>query len=165
MPVIDTKQDLDGLKFTLVAEFDAPVERVWQIWEDPRQLERWWGPPEWPATFSKHEFTPGGKASYYMTGPDGETAGGWWKFTSIEAPHKLVFEDGFADDDGEPVPDMGTTYATVTLESIGGRTRMTTESRFESSEQLEKMLEMGMVEGMESAMGQIDAILAETASV
>ncbi|HXF03191.1 MAG TPA: SRPBCC domain-containing protein, partial [Arthrobacter sp.] len=123
------------------------------------------GPPTWPATFDKHEFTPGGKASYYMTGPDGERAGGWWKFTAIEAPNKLSFEDGFADDDGEPVADMGITYATVTLESVDGRTRMTTESRFESADQLQKMLEMGMVEGMQGAMGQIDAILAETATV
>jgi hypothetical protein len=42
---------------------------------------------------------------------------------------------------------------------------MTTESRFESADQLQKMLEMGMVEGMQEAMGQIDAILAETATV
>jgi uncharacterized protein YndB with AHSA1/START domain len=165
MSIIDVIKDEGALKFTIVAEFDAPVERVWQIWEDPRQLERWWGPPTWPATFDKHEFTPGGKASYYMTGPDGEKAGGWWKFTAIEAPHRLAFEDGFADENGEPVADMGTTFATVTLESVNGRTRMTTESRFESAEQLEQMLQMGMVEGMQEAMGQIDSVLAETAAV
>jgi hypothetical protein len=32
-------------ELVLVAEFDAPIERVWQLWADPRQLERWWGPP------------------------------------------------------------------------------------------------------------------------
>jgi uncharacterized protein YndB with AHSA1/START domain len=161
MTVINVNTDPKALSLTVVAEFDAAVERVWQVWEDPRQLERWWGPPTWPATFEKHEFEPGGAASYYMTGPEGEKSRGWWKFTAIEAPHRLEFDDGFADENGEPVADMGTTHAVVTLEDVGGRTRMTTLSRFESAEQLEQMLAMGMEEGLKEAMGQIDGVLAE----
>ncbi|MDQ4046840.1 MAG: SRPBCC domain-containing protein [Actinomycetota bacterium] len=161
MTVISSNKNVEALSFTLVAEFDASVERVWQIWEDPRQLERWWGPPTWPATFEKHEFAPGGEASYYMTGPDGERAGGWWRITDIQAPNRLEFDDGFADENGAPVEAMGTTHASVTLEDIGGRTRMTVSSVFESEEQMDKMLEMGMQEGMQEAAGQIDAILAE----
>jgi uncharacterized protein YndB with AHSA1/START domain len=161
MTVINVNTDPKALSLTVVAEFDAAVERVWQVWEDPRQLERWWGPPTWPATFEKHEFEPGGAASYYMTGPEGEKSRGWWKFTVIEAPHRLEFDDGFADENGEPVADMGTTHAVVTLEDVGGRTRMTTLSRFESAEQLEQMLAMGMEEGLKEAMGQIDGVLAE----
>ncbi|WP_104140997.1 SRPBCC domain-containing protein [Arthrobacter sp. ZGTC131] len=161
MTVISSTKSTEALSFTLVAEFDADVERVWQIWEDPRQLERWWGPPTWPATFVKHEFTPGGEASYYMTGPEGEKAGGWWRITAIEAPRRLEFDDGFADDDGAPVEAMGTTHATVTLEDLGGRTRMTVLSTFESEEQMGKMIDMGMEDGMKEAAGQIDALLAE----
>ncbi|WP_457973656.1 SRPBCC family protein [Arthrobacter sp. D1-17] len=161
MTVISSTKNVDALSFTLVAEFDASVERVWQIWEDPRQLERWWGPPTWPATFEKHEFTPGGEASYYMTGPEGERAGGWLRITDIQAPNRLEFDDGFADENGAPVDAMGTTHASVMLEDIGGRTRMTVNSVFESEEQMDKMLEMGMEEGMQEAAGQIDAILAE----
>lgn len=161
MTVVSTTRSAEDLSFTIVAEFDAAVERVWRIWEDPRQLERWWGPPTWPATFELHEFTPGGKANYYMTGPDGEKARGWWVFTAIDAPTALSFDDGFADDNWEPVDSLGVTKASVTLEDVGGRTRMTTTSKFASSEQLDKMLEMGMEEGMGLAMGQIDAILAE----
>lgn len=159
MTVISTKQNAEDLSFTIVAEFDAHVERVWQIWEDPRQLERWWGPPTWPATFELLEFTPGGKANYYMTGPEGEKARGWWVFTSIEAPNTLSFDDGFADENWDPDDSMGVTRATVTLEDGGGRTRMTTTSKFESADQMQKMIEMGMEEGMGLAMGQIDAIL------
>jgi uncharacterized protein YndB with AHSA1/START domain len=161
MTVINVNTDPKALSLTVVAEFDAAVERVWQVWEDPRQLERWWGPPTWPATFEKHEFEPGGAASYYMSGPEGEKSRGWWKFTAIEAPHRLEFDDGFADENGEPVADMGTTHAVVTLEDVGGRTRMTTLSTFESAEQLEQMLAMGMEEGLKEAMGQIDGVLAE----
>ena len=163
MTVISSTKNLEALSFTLIAEFDAGVERVWQIWEDPRQLERWWGPPTWPATFEDFDFQPGGKAGYYMTGPDGEKAAGWWRFTAIQAPNSLEFDDGFADDNGAPVEAMGTTHATVTLEENGGRTRMTIKSSFESEEQMEKMVEMGMEEGMKEAAGQIDAILSEHA--
>ena len=161
MTVISSTKNPEALSFTLIAEFDAGVERVWQIWEDPRQLERWWGPPTWPATFEKHEFTPGGGASYYMTGPSGEKARGWWRITDVQAPTHLEFDDGFADDDGAPDEAMGTTHATVTLEDIGDRTRMTILSTFESEDQLNKMVEMGMEEGMKEAAGQIDALLAE----
>ena len=159
MTVMRTQQNAEELSFTIVAEFDAKIERVWQIWADPRQLERWWGPPTWPATFESFDFTPGGKASYYMVGPDGEKARGWWLLTSIDAPTTLSFDDGFADDNGEPVASMGITRAVVTIEDIGGRTRMTTTSKFESAEQMQKMIDMGMEEGMTEAMSQIDDLL------
>ena len=164
MTIISSTKNPEALSFTLIAEFDAGVERVWQVWADPRQLERWWGPPSWPATFEKHDFTPGGEASYFMTGPDGEKARGWWRITAVQAPSHLEFDDGFADDDGAPVEAMGSFHATVTLEAIGGRTRMTMLSMFESEEQLNQMVEMGMEEGMKEAAGQIDALLAETSS-
>lgn len=164
MSVISSTKNLEALSFTLVAEFDAGVERVWQLWEDPRQLERWWGPPTWPATFEQFEFQSGGKAGYYMTGPEGEKAGGWWRFTAIQAPNKLEFDDGFADENGAPVDDLGITHATVSLEEAGGRTRMTIVSTFESEKQMEQMVQMGMEEGMREAVGQIDAILSEHAN-
>lgn len=164
MAVISMDKNPEALTLTLVAEFDAGVDRVWQLWEDPRQLERWWGPPTWPATFHKLEFVPGGRASYYMTGPDGEKAHGWWEFTAIDAPRTLQFDDGFADDAGNPTGDLGVTHATVTLEPLGERSRMTIQSSFESEEQLEQMVAMGMEEGLKGAVGQIDGILAEHAN-
>jgi uncharacterized protein YndB with AHSA1/START domain len=163
MTVISSTKNLEALSFTLIAVFDADVKRVWQIWEDPRQLERWWGPPTVPATFEQLDFEPGGKAAYYMTGPDGTKARGWWRITSIQAPNRLEFDEGFADENGDQVEAMGAAHATVTLEEIGDRTRMTVLSAFESEEQMNKMVEMGMEEGMREAAGQIDAILAEHA--
>jgi len=164
MPFITSSKDAEALSLTIVAEFDADVERVWRIWEDPRQLERWWGPPTWPATFDRHEFVPGGSASYYMTGPNGEKSPGWWRITAVEAPRRLEFDDGFADENGDPVAEMGTTHCVMTLEPVEGRTRMTTVTHFESAEQLQQMVEMGMEEGSREALGQVDALLAEHAS-
>ncbi|MEV0609000.1 SRPBCC domain-containing protein [Polymorphospora rubra] len=161
MSVISIDKDVQALTLTFVAEFDASVERVWRLWEDPRQLERWWGPPTWPATFEQHDFVVGGWSRYHMTGPEGEKSRGWWTITAIDAPHRLEFDDGFACEDGEPVDTMAPTHGTVTLEAAGDRTRMTVVSKFVDAEQLEQMAEMGMEEGMRLAMGQIDAILAE----
>ena len=162
MTVISSHKDAEALSFTVIAQFDAGVEQVWEVWEDPRKLERWWGPPTWPATFDSHEFVPGGKASYYMTGPEGERSRGWWRFTAIDAPHRLEFDDGFADEHSDPIPAMGTSHAIMELEAIDNRTRMTIMSTFDSAESLEKVLAMGMEEGMTGALAQIDGILAES---
>jgi uncharacterized protein YndB with AHSA1/START domain len=160
MSTLTAEKDLDQLTLTFVAEFDAPPSRVWEIWEDPRQLERWWGPPTWPATFSRHELSPGSESAYFMTGPDGERAHGWWEITAVRAPESLSYDDGFADEHGARQEGMGVVHATVTLEALGTGTRMTIENRFDSLEQLEQLLAMGMEEGMGQAMGQIDALLA-----
>ena len=161
MTVLSSTKDAEALTLTFVSEFDAAVERVWQLWSDPRQLERWWGPPTWPATFERHEVQVGGQSRYYMTGPDGEKARGWWTITAVEAPRHLEFDDGFADDQGEPVDPADITHTVVTLEATGDRTRMTSVSQFVSIEQLERMSQMGMEEGMRQALGQIDDILAK----
>ena len=161
MTVISSSKDLEALTVTFVAEFEADAERIWQVWEDPRQLERWWGPPTWPATFEHHDFRVGGASRYFMAGPDGEREHGWWTITAIDAPHRFEFTDGFAGDDGEPNGVLGETHAVVTLDESQGRTRMTVVTHFESVDQLEKMVEMGMQEGTTQAMGQIDDLIAE----
>ena len=158
MTVVSTSTDDRTL--TLIAEFDADVERVWQVWADPRKLERWWGPPTWPATVDEHEFVVGGRVRYHMTGPDGEKSRGWWRFTAIEAPHRLEFDDGFADEAGEPVSTTPPIHAVVTLEATGSGTRMTTVTTFADAAHREQMITMGMEEGLRQATGQIDAVLA-----
>lgn len=160
MPVTDVNKDLDALTMTIAAEFDAGAERIWEMWSDPRQLERWWGPPSYPATFIDHDLSPGGRAAYFMTGPEGQKHHGWWRIEEAEPPKRLRFEDGFADDEGNPNEEMPTMIATVTIAEADGATTMSIESRFGSREGMEQVIEMGMEQGMVEALGQIDAILA-----
>jgi uncharacterized protein YndB with AHSA1/START domain len=160
MTVIDIQRDLEALTLTVTAEFAASPERVWQLYADPRQLERWWGPPEWPATFVRHEFVPGGVATYYMSGPDGEKPTGWWRILSAEPPVSFEVEDGFGDSPEEATPGMAVMRMAVRLERTSDGTRMTSVSTFASLEQLEQVVAMGIEEGLRGAMGQIDAILA-----
>ena len=158
MTVVSTTQDQDDLTFTLVAELAAPPAQVWQVWVDPRRLERWWGPPTWPATFVEHDVVVGGTSRYFMTGPDGTKAHGWWRFVALDEPRSLEFDDGFADERGEPA-DMPVTRARVELEETATGTRMTVTSRFATLEQMEQVLAMGVVEGLTLSVGQIDEVL------
>ena len=167
MTVTAVRKDPDSLTLTLDAEFDAPPERVWQLWADPRQLERWWGPPAYPATFTSLDLRAGGRASYYMTGPDGAvTPLGYWEIVAAEPPRRLEMIDGFANADGTPNQEMpGPGGMNVTIEPIGnGRTRMTIESTYPDTTTMEQLLAMGQEEGLTEAVGQIDAILAEDAT-
>ena len=164
MTVTAVRKDADALTMTLDAEFDASPDRVWQLWADPRQLERWWGPPTYPATFTKHDLAPGSRVEYHMTGPEGDQPKGYWDIVEADPPRRLVVHDGFAHDDGTPNDDLPRTEFSVTIEGAGeGRTSMTIESRFPSREAMEQLLAMGMEEGLAEAAGQIDAILARDA--
>lgn len=161
MSVKSVKKDIEGLALTIVTEFDAPIDRVWQLWSDPRQLERWWGPPTYPATVVDHDLTPGGSVTYSMTGPEGDKSGGWWRVLEVDAPCRLEIQDGFADDAGQPNPDLPSTVTRVTLEERpGGGTRMVLHSTFPSTEAMQQMLSMGMEEGITASVSQMDDILA-----
>jgi uncharacterized protein YndB with AHSA1/START domain len=160
--VTAVQKDPAALTMTLTAEFDASPDRVWELWADPRQLERWWGPPGYPATFTKHALAPGSRVVYHMTTPEGDQPKGFWDILETDPPHRLVVQDGFANDDGTPNDDFPRGEMRVTIEPIGaGRTRMSIESLFPSTEAMEQLLAMGQEEGMTQAVGQIDAILAE----
>ena len=154
----------DPERFTMTVDTDlaASPERVWQLWADPRQLERWWGPPTYPATFTRHDLSVGSRVEYHMTGPSGDQPHGYWDVVEVDPPRRLVFIDGFAHEDGTPDDDFPRNEGRVTIEPIdAGHTRMSIVSRFPSTEAMEQLVAMGMVEGLTEAVGQIDAILAE----
>jgi uncharacterized protein YndB with AHSA1/START domain len=159
MSVTSIDKDYEGLTLTLTARFDAPIDRVWQLWADPRRLERWWGPPTYPATFEDHELTPGGTVTYFMTGPEGKKYRGWWRVVSVAPPTSLDFVDGFADEAGTPSTDLPTTTVRMRLTEQGGATRMELRSSFDSREHMDQLFAMGMVDGLEQSVGQMDALL------
>ena len=160
MSVISVEKDFDSLSLVLVAEFDAPLERVWQLWADPRQLERWWGPPTHPATVDKHDLAEGGEVTYLMTGPAGEQSRGWWRVTSVDPPTSLEFTDGYAKRDGTPNADTPTTVVQVRLAEQDGGTRMKLRFTFASSEHMEQLERWGAFDVFPQSVGQMDAVLA-----
>ena len=164
MPLTSVEKDLDALTMTITADFPVPVRRLWDAYADPRQLERFWGPPGWPATFTRHDMFPGGYSSYYMTGPDGERSGGLWEFQAVDEGRSFVVRDGFARDDGSLNTDMPTMLMTFSFEETPEGSRVVSVTSFPSLEELEQLVEMGMEEGTREAMGQMDDVLADLQS-
>jgi uncharacterized protein YndB with AHSA1/START domain len=164
MPITSVDKDLTALTMTVVADFPVPVRRLWDAYADPRQIEKFWGPPTWPATFTRHDMAVGGRSQYVMTGPDGEKSGGYWEFTRVDAPHAFEVLDGFAQEDGSPNTEMPSMRMLFTFEPTDNGSRLTTTTSFNSLEQLEQLIEMGMEEGMRGAMSQIDAVVADLTS-
>jgi uncharacterized protein YndB with AHSA1/START domain len=160
MTVTSVDNDYDNLTTTVVADLDAPIDEVWQLWADPRKLERWWGPPTYPATVEQHDLSPGGDVTYFMTGPEGDQPRGWWRVTAVDPPTSLQFTDGFAHDDGTPNEAMPVIRVEVRLSERDGGTRVEIRSAYESREEMDKLIEMGMLEGVQQSVGQMDALLA-----
>jgi uncharacterized protein YndB with AHSA1/START domain len=164
MPITAVEKDVDALTLTIVAEFPVPVRRLWDAYADPRQLERFWGPEEWPATFTRHDMTVGGRSDYAMTGPDGERSAGYWEFTAVDEGSSFEVRDGFASEDGTPNTDMPSMTMRFEFSGSGTGSKVVTTTRFGSLEELEQLLGMGMEEGMRSAMSQIDMVVEDLAS-
>jgi uncharacterized protein YndB with AHSA1/START domain len=160
MTLVSVQKDYETLSLELVAEFEAPIEAVWELWADPRKLERWWGPPTYPATVGEHDLSVGGAVSYVMTGPEGQESRGWWRVTAVEPPRTLEFTDGFADREGAPLARSWTTEVTVRLTEQDGRTRMRLRFAFESAEHMERLEELGAYDVFLQCVAQMDAVLA-----
>jgi uncharacterized protein YndB with AHSA1/START domain len=161
MPVTSVTTEPEELTMTLVAEFPVPVERLWRAFADPRKLERFWGPPGYPATFDTYDLRPGGTSHYWMTSPQGERFHGRWDFVEVEEPNRIVVLDSFADAQGEVDPAIPTGRMTLTFESTPGGSRFTAVSASPTAEALEQVLAMGQAEGMRMAMDQLDAVLQD----
>ncbi len=160
MSVTSVDKDYDHLTVTLVAEFDAAIDRVWELWSDPRKLERWWGPPGYPATVEKHALTPGGEVTYFMTGPEGDQHSGMWRVISVDPPTSLQFTDAFADSGGAPLDDAPVSEISIRLLAHEDGTRMEMRMMFETREDMERIVDMGTVEGLKQGVSQMDDLLA-----
>ena len=152
MSVTSVRKDPAARTMTITSEFAAPAARVWQLWADPRQLERWWGPPTHPATVTEHDLSPGGKVSFYVTGPEGDRRSGWWHVLAVEPPRWLAFELGDPD-----IPVL-TVRADLADRPDGG-TRMVIEVSFGTTGDMDLMIGLGFEQGLTAAIGQIDAVL------
>jgi uncharacterized protein YndB with AHSA1/START domain len=156
MPLISVTKDAATLTLTVVGDYPVPQQRLWDAFADPRQLERFWGPPAFPATFTRHDFKVGGRAEYYLTLPEGNKWSGSWKFTAVNPISSFEAHDGDDNAEDENMP-AGMTF---TFETTPTGSRMTIVTRFSSVEAMEQTIP-GMEEGLRAAMPQLDAVLAE----
>lgn len=161
MPVTDVSHDLDARTLTIVANFTCAPKRIWEVYANPRQLEQVWGPPTYPATFVDHDLVPGGRMNYYMTSREGAKHYGYWEVESVDEPNSFTFADGFALDEGfTKNPDLPVGRNAFSFAEHESGTRATFVSTYATAEALQKVLDMGVVEGATSAINQIDDLVA-----
>lgn len=164
MTVRSIDKNVETKTLVITADFTATLDAVWQLWADPRLLERWWGPPDFPATFERHDLTPGGTITYSMSGPEGgDRFDGTWAVVEVEAPTRLVIEDAVVDEDGTPSDGNSMTRLEIDIDGAGGTTRMTITTHFNSVAGLEQEA-AGFAEGMTACMSRIDALLTDAAA-
>ncbi len=155
MPLTSITKDAAKLTLTVVGDYAVPQKRLWNAFADPRQLERFWGPPNAPTTFTRHDFKVGGRAEYFLTLPNGEKSRGSWKFTAVNPISSFEAEDG-----DNPEDENGPSSGTFAFETTPTGSRVTIVMRFASSTAMQHV-DAGMEEGMRAAIPQLDAVLAE----
>jgi uncharacterized protein YndB with AHSA1/START domain len=161
MPLTNVSNDPAAKTITLTAELAAPVDRAWQLFADPRQLEQWWNPPGYPLTITDHNLSVGGMVHARVSAPGGQTAHPYWRITAVDPPRSMVWEDGFLDDELQPDPAVPPTTMRLTLaDRHGGGTLMTIVVAFPSLEAMQENLEMDLAEQMRVTFGQADALVA-----
>lgn len=127
---------------TVRRTFNAPRERVFEAWTDPKQVDQWWGPDGFTTTTDDIEVRPGGVWRFEMVGPEGEAYPNRVVFEEVEEPEHLAHTHGSPED-----PELF--QVTVTFEEReGGTTELTMHQHYESAAALEESIEeFGAAEG------------------
>jgi uncharacterized protein YndB with AHSA1/START domain len=156
MPLTSVTKDAAKLTLTVVGDYAVPQRRLWDAFADPRQLERFWGPPAFPATFTRHDFKVGGRAEYFLTLPEGKKWSGSWKFTAMHPISSFEAHDGEDNAEDQNMP----ASMKFAFETTPTGSRMTIVTQFSSVAAMQQTIP-GMEEGLRAAMPQLDAVLAE----
>ncbi len=82
----------------IVRTYDAPVQLVWEAWNDPEQVAKWWGPRGFTLTTHSKDLRPGGHWFYTMHGPDGVDYINKTIYYEVEECKKLVYDHGGNDE-------------------------------------------------------------------
>ena len=151
-----------GGQLILTREFDAPRRKVFQAHTDCKHLKNWWGPRTWPVTHCQMDFRVGGKWHYCMTGPDGTQSWGLAIYKEIVEPERIVYEDHFSDKDGNQNKDLPSTVATTEFLEKDGKTILRSIANYPTAEDLQKVLDMGMVAGVTETFDRLEEYLVVT---
>lgn len=135
--------------------FDAPRERVFQAYTDPKLLPKWWGPRGFTTVVETMDVRPGGAWRYVHRGPDGNEYAFHGEYREVVPPRRLVSTFEFEGAPGHVVVD------TATFEERGGKTKVTVTSRFESVEDRDGMYQAGAEEGARESWDRLAELLAK----
>ena len=142
----------------ITRDFGAPRDLVFKAFTDPKLYARWLGPRGYKMSIRKFEPRSGGSWRYIHTDTAGKNHGFHGIFHDVAAPERII--DTF---EYEGLPEMGhTSLETVKFESLpDGRTRVSTQSVFQSVADRDAMLESGMERGVTESHERLDEVLAK----
>ena len=140
-------------------EFAANLEFVWEAWTNPDVLVQWWAPKPWRAETKSMDFRENGFWLYAMVGPENEKHWGRQDYQKIVIQKSFTGTDSFCDEDGNTNPKLPKTQFENVFTESNGKTLVTITSKYDSTELLEKVIEMGFKEGFTMALENLDQYL------
>lgn len=167
MSEVKVTKDLENKK--LVVEFTAngPKDKVWQAYADKDMFEKWWGPEGWETTSKEFNFVPGGNVHYGMKCVDenqgdwfGKTSWGVMKIQDVDTTNSFTYMDYFSDEQGVLNEELPALKVTNEFFEEDGKTKIVSTSFADSGEQIEQLINMGMIEGFSSQLNKLDQLLA-----
>ena len=153
-------KDLANKKIRVTRDFDAPVDQVWKAWTEKELLDQWWAPKPWKANTTSMDFREGGVWLYYMEGPDGARHYCRVDYKTIIPNKSFVGDDAFCDEKGNITTDFPTMHWKIVFNQSGKATMVEVEITFDTEADLEKIIEMGFIEGFAAAHENLDELLA-----
>lgn len=144
---------ISDLEIELTREFDAPRELVFEAMTKPEHVARWWGPRYLTTTVAALDLRPGGAWRFVQRDPEGNEFAFNGVFREIVPPERVSQTFEFEGMPGHVTIDM------MTLEDLGGRTKVTARSLFQSREDRDAMLQSGMEAGAAESYDRLAELL------
>jgi len=165
---VKVTKDLENKTLIIEREFDAPKNKVWKAYSEKEWFEKWWGPEGWETTAKEFDFRPGGRIFYGMKCVDenqtdwyGKTEWALMSIDTVDTPNSFTYRDYFADENGNVREDMPVLTITNEFVEQDGKAKLVSRSVAESAEQIEQLVQMGMIEGFTSQLNKLDQLLAK----
>jgi uncharacterized protein YndB with AHSA1/START domain len=142
----------------IVREFDVPRELVFKVVMDPKLIPEWWGPRFLTTKVDKMDPRPGGQWRFINNDSDGKNYAFHGIYHEVRSPELVIDTFEF-----EGIPEPGhASMETMRLEELpGGRTRLTTQSVFQSVADRDATLQSGMEEGVKDTYNRLEELVAK----
>jgi uncharacterized protein YndB with AHSA1/START domain len=138
--------------------FDAPRNRVFAAYTDPKLIPEWWGPRDMTTVVDQMDVRPGGSWRFIARSSDGSETGFRGTYREVSPPERIVQTFEWEGMPGHVSVD------TATFEDLGDRTKVTTTSLFHTTEERDGMLASGIERGLNESYARLDELLARLAS-
>ncbi|GLQ90766.1 SRPBCC family protein [Dyella flagellata] len=151
--------DKEKHSITVKREFAAGRQLVWDCHTKRELLDRWFAPKPLTTKTKHMEFKEGGYWHYAMITPEGESFWNRLDYQAIRPIDGYIALDGFCDESGVVNPDMPRSRWSVAFSDAQERTLVTTVVQYNSAEDVQKVIDMGLKDGMASTLERLDELL------